>query len=452
MSRIFRISLLVLIILATLPSVLFAQSPASADTLRLSLPDAINRGLQNNLTKQNAALDVLSAHKQVNILVASGLPQVNATINYNRYLQLPVSLVPAEFFGGNPGEFAELAFGTNNTLAVGGTVNQLLFSGSFFIALKATQRLIEQAELQVEASDLQIRDAITRTYFSALIIQENIAIFEKNIAVLAKVLHETTALYNAGFVENIDVDRLTLQLSNLKTQQATLKRQLESVYNLIKLQLVMDFSQPIALNQSLKEFIDLNNVALQIDSLSVQNRIELKQLSLSDQLNDLGIKQLNATRLPTVTAFLSYERRFQSNDFDFFADKWFPTSIAGLQVAVPIFDGLSRRNQVAQRLINKKKIQNGRSQLLQSIDLEVAQAKIAYQNALEQLKSQEANVALAQKIYNVSLVKYKEGVGSSLELTDAESKLFQNQGLYLQAFYNLLIAQTDLRKSMGIYY
>ena len=143
---------------------------------------------------------------------------------------------------------------------------------------------------------------------------------------------------------------------------------------------------------------------------------------------------------------------FQSNDFDFFADKWFPTSIAGLQVAVPIFDGLSRRNQVAQRLINKKKIQNGRSQLLQSIDLEVAQAKIAYQNALEQLKSQEANVALAQKIYNVSLVKYKEGVGSSLELTDAESKLFQNQGLYLQAFYNLLIAQTDLRKSMGIYY
>jgi len=451
MPRIFKILLLVISAFALAYTPLASQN-ASSDTLRLTLSEAISRGLQNNLTKKNAELDVLSAHKQVNVLVATGLPQVNASVDYNRYLQLPISLVPAEFFGGNPGEFAELAFGTNNNLTIGGSVNQLLFSGSFFVALKATQKLIEQVELQVEASDLQIRDAITRTYFSALIIQENIAIFQKNIQVLTKVLNETTALYEAGFVENIDVDRLKLQLSNLQTQQSALNRQLESVYNLLKLQLVMDLNQPVSLSQSLKDFIDLNNVAAQIESLSPKSRIELRQLSMSEYLNDLGIKQINASRLPTVTAFLSYERRFQSNDFDFFTDKWFPTSMAGVQISVPIFDGLGKRNQIAQRLINKKKIQNGRSQLLQSIDLEIAQAKISYQNALEQLKSQENNMALAQKIYNLSLVKYKEGVGSSLELTDAESKLFQNQGLYLQAFYNLLIAQTDLRKSMGIYY
>ncbi|HRI27435.1 MAG TPA: TolC family protein, partial [Chitinophagales bacterium] len=245
---------------------------------------------------------------------------------------------------------------------------------------------------------------------------------------------------------------LQLQLSNLKTQQTALKRQLESVYNLLKLQLVMDLNQPIALTQNLRDFIDPNDLTRQIDTIAFNNRIELKQLNMSDNLNELGIKQLYATRLPTVSAFLSYERRFQSNDFDVFSDKWFPTAVTGLQVSVPIFDGLSRKNQIAQRFINKKKIQNGRTQLLNSFDLEVAQARIAYQNALEQLKSQEANIALAQKIYNVSLTKYKEGVGSSLELTDAESKLFQNQGLYSQALYNLLLAQTDLRKAMGLYY
>lgn len=428
------------------------QAATLSDTLRLSLSDAINQALQKNITRQNNDLDVLYARKQVNILTANGLPQVNANVNYQRFLQLPISLVPAEFFGGTPGEFAEIAFGTNNTIAVNAQASQLLFSGSFFIALQAAKKLVEQAELQIEATENQIRDAIARTYFSALIIQENGVILQKNINVLAQVLTETEAFYKAGFVENLDVDRLQLQLSNLKTQQTALKRQLESVYNLLKLQLVLDLNQPIALTQNLRDFIDPNDLSKQIDTIAFNNRIELKQLNMSDNLNELGIKQLYATRLPTVSAFLSYERRFQSNDFDVFSDKWFPTAVTGLQVSVPIFDGLSRKNQIAQRFINKKKIQNGRTQLLNSFDLEVAQARIAYQNALEQLKSQEANIALAQKIYNVSLTKYKEGVGSSLELTDAESKLFQNQGLYAQALYNLLLAQTDLRKAMGLYY
>ncbi|HRK28155.1 MAG TPA: TolC family protein [Chitinophagales bacterium] len=428
------------------------QADSLSDTLRLGLSDAISQALQKNLTRQNNDLDVLYARKQVNILTANGLPQVNANVNYQRFLQLPISLVPAEFFGGTPGEFAEIAFGTNNTIAVNAQASQLLFSGSFFIALQAAKKLVEQAELQIEATENQIRDAIARTYFSALIIQENGVILQKNINVLAQVLTETEAFYKAGFVENLDVDRLQLQLSNLKTQQTALKRQLESVYNLLKLQLVMDLNQPIALTQNLRDFIDPNDLTRQIDTIAFNNRIELKQLNMSDNLNELGIKQLYATRLPTVSAFLSYERRFQSNDFDVFSDKWFPTAVTGLQVSVPIFDGLSRKNQIAQRFINKKKIQNGRTQLLNSFDLEVAQARIAYQNALEQLKSQEANIALAQKIYNVSLTKYKEGVGSSLELTDAESKLFQNQGLYSQALYNLLLAQTDLRKAMGLYY
>ncbi|OWY20683.1 TolC family protein [Sphingobacteriales bacterium UPWRP_1] len=429
------------------------KSPAGADTLRFSLSEAISQALQHSFTRQNADLDVLSAEKQVKVLMANGLPQVNGSINYSRYLQLPVSLVPAEVFGGNPGEFAELTFGTKNTLSAGADVSQLLFSGTFFIALQATQKLVEQAQMQVSATDNQIRDALTRTYFSALIIQENIGILQKNIDVLDKVLFETTALNQAGFVESLDVDRLRLQLNNLNTQKANLNRQLQSVYNLLKLQMVIDLNQPIALTQQLTDFIDLTDAALQANPEMAKNsRLELKQLSISEQLNDLGIKQLNAQYLPTVAAFLSYERRFQNNNFKLFNERWFPTAIAGLQISVPIFDGLSKKNQVAQRLINKKKIQNGRNQLLRSIDLEIAQAQIAYQNALEQLKSQQEAIALAQKIYDVSLIKYKEGVGSSFELTDAESKLFQNQGLYLQALYNLLIAQTDLRKATGLYY
>lgn len=454
MFRTYKAALLLIALLLQTSLLIQAQSKTfnPADTLRLSLSDAITYALQHSFTRQNADLDVLSAHKQVKQLVANGLPQVNGSINYQRFLQLPVSLVPAEFFGGNAGEFAEITFGTKNTLSAGADVSQLLFSGSFFIALQATQKLVEQAQLQVAATDDQIRDAITRTYFSALIIEENIGVLQKNIDVLNKVLYETTALNKAGFVESLDVDRLTLQLANLKTQQGNLNRQLESIHNLIKLQLVIDLPQPIALTQKLKDFIDLSTSGQQIDTMSIQNRLELKQLAISEQLNDLGIKQLNAQYLPTATAFLSYERRFQNNNFNVFSERWFPTAIIGMQINVPIFDGLSKKYQVAQRLINKRKIQNGRSQLLRSIEVEIAQAKIAYQNALEQLKSQQESITLAQKIYDVSLIKYKEGVGSSFELTDAESKLFQNQGLYLQALYNLLIAQTDMRKAMGIYY
>ena len=185
-------------------------------------------------------------------------------------------------------------------------------------------------------------------------------------------------------------------------------------------------------------------------SLNSYNRLEFKRLDVAMGLNELDIKQIKQQYYPTVAGFFSAKTTFQANDLNIFKkDPWIPTSLVGFNVNIPIFDGQSKKYQLEQRYVNGLKIQNGRSLQQRAIELEIAQAKIGYQNAWDRLQSQQEAIDLAQKIYNTITIKYKAGIGSSFELTDAEQKLFENQNLYINALYDLLKAQQALQKALG---
>ena len=432
---------------------LFVNSAVVAQSLEtFTLKDAQEYALTNNLNMKIKQTDIAIAKEQVNETKAIGLPNVSGGLNYQHFVQLPVSLVPAIFF--NPmaaeGEFAELTFGTKNNLTAKLEASQLLFNGSYLVALEGSKTFVNLSEQNLQQAQIDLKYSVTQSYYNALIAQEQVRLLEMNTANLSKILFETEELNKSGFVEEMDVDRLRLTLNNLKTQIFSAQRGAELALNALKFQMGMDASTPIELSESLQDIVaNLETMAVD-ESFNPESRAEYRLLDQQEKLNELDIKNYRWQRLPNLAAFASYQQTFQNDNFDVFdGDFWFPTFVVGLQLNVPIFQGLGKNAQIAQRELMTVQLRDGKDLLKESFNLEITQAKMNFTSALEQVKSQEENIKLAQKIYDTAIIKYNEGLGSSLEVNSAESSLFETQGLYVQSLLSLVLAKTNLDKALG---
>jgi outer membrane protein len=457
-------------------SLLQAQSSAqnNNDTLKLSLKQAQEYALAHNLNISNAKANVSYAHEKVNELKGIALPQVSGNLQYLYNIQLPAQLVPSDAFGfppflalasgdtlylaqasGEQPEFQKLTFGTKNNLSLNVAVSQLIFDGSYTLGMKAVNMFIDRAQHGVTKSENDIKQAVIDAYTMTLLAKDNVNILNKNIAILKKILNETSEFNKAGFVEQLDVDRLQLSLSNLQVQIKTAERNAELALGLLKFHLGIDLNTPLALTDSLNGLLSDTEKELAVSPLqyvkeAIANRYEIKALQTEKTFADLDIQQIKAKYLPTVAAFLQTQAAFQSDGFNIFkTQSWIPSTYIGLQVSVPIFDGFQKRAQIAQRVILKDQVFYQEDLMQQVIAMQVAQAHTQYVSAYESYKMQQKNIELAQKIHNVTLIKYKEGVGASLEVTDAESKLFEAQAIHIKMLYDLVVAKNALYKAIG---
>jgi|GEM_PF-140161 len=421
-----------------------------------SLQEAKDYALKNNLNVKMKKTDGAMAKEQMREIRATGLPQVGANMNYNRFFQLPTSLVPANEFG-NPeapdDEFLELQFGTKNTVGFSLDANQLIFSGSYLTALEAGKEFASLRSEEVIQSEEQVKFAVSQAYYNVLLAKAQIEILDKNKSNLEQILFETSQLYENGFIEMLDVDRLTLSLSNINIQIVTTKRSLYVAKEFLKFQMGYTEEEDIELSDGLNEILpEIENVVIDdSDVFNPRKRIEYRLLDRQKLLTELDIKNVKWQGYPSLAAFASYQQNWQQNQMKeiFNSNFWFPTFVVGLQLNIPIFSGFRGSANIEQKKLQIVQINQMQSLMKQSFNLELNQTRIEYLSSLEQLNSQRENISLAEKIYNTSVIKYKEGLGSSLEVNAAESELFQTQGLYLQSLYNLLIAKTNLDKANG---
>ncbi|MBC8046017.1 MAG: TolC family protein [Fimbriimonadaceae bacterium] len=420
-----------------------------AQSQAYSLQQAQDYAAQNHNSTKAAALDVLGAQATVGEVLSTGLPQLSGSVDYTNFLKLPTSLIPAEFFGGEPGEFAEVQFGTKQNITAGLSFSQLLFNGSWLVGVNAAKTYVGLLESQQKLTEVDVRKNVELAYYTALVSSESENIWQKNIDNLSKTLNDVTALNKQGFVEEIDVDRLKISLSNLQTNLENVKRQTELAKTFLKFQIGIDVNQEIELTDSLdilqSDFIFIDN------DQNYLSRPEFDILETTRILNDYNVRINKAGYYPSLVLTGSYQQNAQRNEFDFFnADQpWFETALVGVSLQVPIFDGLNKKHKIENAQIGLQKAELMQQTTTQAIQLEIAKAKTDYQNALNDLENQQSNITLAEKIYNVSLIKYQQGVGSSLELTSAESSLFQTQGAYIGALYNLLNAKANLKRALG---
>lgn len=417
-----------------------------------SLAEAISYAEKESSSLKTAALNQAYAKAQVRDYTAIGLPKVSAKVDYNYYIQLPTSLVPANAF--NPmapdDEYLKLKFGTNNNLNLSVTAATLVFDGSYFVGLKAAKGLVELNDMQYKLAEHDIKYGVKSAYLSVLMIQENIKVLEQNIGNLSKMLAETQAYYKSGMVEQLDIDRLELSKSNLESEIDVVRRQMELAYNALKFQMNFPMDAPITLTDSLSTLTEEAADGDLLGDVPFNNRMEIAVLQQSEYLNELNVRRYKMQYAPSVNAFITHQQTLQRNNlFDNDAPGFFPATIAGFSVNIPIFDGTATHWKIQLAKLDKERISLQIKDVKRGIMLEVLNARVNYLNARERWENQQKNLALAEKILNTTKTKYREGVGSSLEITQAEQELYRTQAAQMNALYDLLMAKNSLDKALG---
>ncbi len=430
----------------------FAQAKDSL-SYSFSIQQSIDFALQNQHDIKNAVVDEEIAEKKVNEIMGLGLPQINSSFDLKDFLEIPTSLIPAEIFGGPPGSFAAVKFGTKYQASAGLDASQLIFSGDYFLGLKASKVYVELSSKAIQRTKIEIAATVSKAYYTVLINEERIKLMDANIARIKKAMDDTKVLNDNGFVEKIDLDRLTVTYNNLLVEQEKVQRLLKLGSYLLKYQMGMDINAVLTLTDKLADIkLDISKNVTG-EKFDYSKRVEYDLFETQYKLAALDVKRTRFAYLPNAFAYAGMSGAAQRNSFTIFNPgseyKWYPTTLVGAKVTMPIFTGLQRNAKNQQAKLSMQKAENNIEFIKKSIDLELTSSLTMLQNASESLENQKKNITLAEEVYRLSKLKYEQGVGSNLEMITAETTLKESQTNYFNALFDALVAKIDFDKANG---
>jgi len=436
--RVFVLSTLLVLIAFTG----FGQSSA------FSLRQSLDYALANNQNLLNARIERDISETVVKETLSRGLPQITANSGVAKNLIIPE--VP--FTNPITNEETTIAFQrryNGNALV---NLEQMIFDGSFFVGLEAARTFRQLAEKDQIKTEIDVIEAVTKAYFGVLIAQERLELVDKNFNRLDSLLRETQILYNNGFAEQIDISRVKVQYNNIRTQQTNLKQFEEMSKYLLQFQMGMSVGSYMVLTD------DLGSLELELDNTSSANfnyadRIEYSQLQTNEALAQLDLKNNKVKYIPTINAFINYGgNMFADNTSDLFnlGRSWIPNSAYGVNISIPIFDGFYKSSLIQKNRLQIKQIENQFSLLENNIELEIRDKRSQLINSMERLKTEKENMELGMEVFRVTRIKYQEGVGSNLEVIEAETSYKEAETNYYVALYDALIAKVELEKAIGV--
>jgi outer membrane protein TolC len=430
--------------LLLIPLVVFAFTARAQDakkSFNFSLEQAISHALTNNYSVINAGRDIESSKEKKWETTAMGLPQINAGLDYSNAFVLQKSVVPAEFFGGKPGEFAEVAFGTKHTMFARATLSQLIFDGSYIVALQASKTYLKYYENAKQKTDIEIKEAVINAYGNVLLAQESIAILEKNKATLEKTLFDTKAIYKNGLIEEENVEQLQITLTSINSTLNYNKRLVEVAYKMLKITLGIDINDDLKLTDKL-------------DNLAVSNldlAITKNEFNVLDNINyqmNLELKLQKAKALPSLAANVNFGYNAFGNQFQFFSreQSWFNYSNVGIGLNIPIFSSFARSSRTQQAKIALDQAKTQLSEADQKLKLQFAAAKSDYEFSIEEYANAKTNLGLAERIEKKQQIKFTEGLSSSFDYNDAQRQLYAGQQTYLKSMIDVINKKAALEK------
>lgn len=416
-------------------------------TQHFSLQEAIDYALENNRTSKNAQRDIEAAKQQKWETTATGLPQIDATIDYQNFLKQQVSLIPAEFFGGNPGEFSELTFGTKQSMSATATLRQKLFDGSYLVGLQSAKVYLEISKNAKTKTDLEVRKAVINAYGNVLLAEQSVQILERNKAVLEKNLNDLTQMYKNGLEEEESVEQLQITLSGVDSSLKNTLRLKTLAYQMLNITLGIDVHNKTIVTDNLED-LTLKNMSLALleSEVNIENTIDYLIAENDKKSKELLLKLEKSKALPTLNAFVNggyqgYGDRFNFTCID---QKWFGSSLLGINMNIPIFSSLGRSAATQRAKINLAKSEDDLIETKQKLQLQIASAKSDYQFAIEDYDNKKKNLNLAERIEKKNETKFFEGITSSFDLRQAQTQLYAAQQEFLQAMLDVINKKAEL--------
>jgi len=433
-----------LILLLTHSALIYGQN-RSSDTLFFSLEESMLFAVENNLNAQNARLDVDAADQRIWETAATGLPQVNADVNYNYNINLPTTLIPD--FLGDPSEKIEVQFGTRHFATAGLMGNQLLFSGEYIIGLQAAKIFKEFTQLNRKRTEQEVKRSVIENYYLVLLGEATLELLKDNRDNVKLTYEETLALFKAGFVEEIEADQLEVALIDLQNSVLSMERQILATINLLKYQMGVDREQNIVLTENLADLVATIDIEGTLDQdFNINDNINYQILNDQERLAYMDMKLKRSSYLPSLSAFYSMDFTAQRDEFDFLdgSQDWYRASMVGLSFSLPIFSSGNRRAGVSQKRIAYEQARNSKEFAAEGLEVEFVQYKYDFSNALEKFRSDKKNLELSEKVVRVTKTKYEEGLASSLELTQVNNQYLQALTNYTSSMVELLNAKIKL--------
>ncbi len=459
MMNLIRTFFLTLIMLI-LASFAFGQESALKDTISLSLVDAQKYAAEYNRNIQASKIDVEIAKKLVMETTAMGLPQVNLKADYQHQFTVPEmsfggyynfgSLPPDQFVTGSdlmssyvPGTPIPLGVKDNTTFTL--SVSQLIFSGEYIVGLQASRVYKELSEQSLAVSELKTKESVANSYYVVLVLDENIAILKSSRDLVAKTLEEITKMREQGFMEDTDIDQMKINLSNLETLIISFEGQRLISIKLLKLQIGMDIQQPIKLTNDIESIISADNMEyLKDPEFIIESSPTYKLLQINESLQMLNVKREKSKYLPTIAGFYQHQQKLKTPALDFM-----PKDLIGLTASIPIITSGQRISKIKQAELELEKTRLNKDYASQGMVLEFEAALNTYQIAYKNYLTNKESMDLSVKIYQKNNIKYKEGLISSLDLTQSQDQFLTAQRNYYTSVVNFLNAKVALDRILS---
>jgi len=439
---------------------------------KLSAKQAVDLALKNVTELKNLEIDrqiQLSKNKEY---VAQAFPQIAGTISTQHFFSIPVTLLP-DFISpsvyqvlvdngvrngagtpiskpNDPPQYFPAQFGVPWQSSAGIQFQQLLFQPDLFIAIAATKKAVQLTEANIRVMDDSVKSNVYRAYYSVLIAEKRKSYLETSIKRLQKLKSDQEKLFKNGFAEKLDIDKTQVSLNNLTSTNNQIERLIEIGYASLKFALAIDQKDSLQLTDELSEE-SVKKDLLEMTNFKYTDRDEIQLLNVVKDLQNLDVKRNKLSYVPTIATYFNYSRNALGQEFNLFnfKDKWFKASVWGINMSVPIFDAGQKGQRIRQAKLNLEKTSNTIENLQRAIDLQLSASSILFKNALLTLDVQDQNVALAEKVYNTTLKKYEQGLGSSFELLQTETELENAQSNYFQALYDAVTAKIAYTKALG---
>ncbi len=439
----YRQLFVILMIVLLIPSLSAAQD---ASVREFGLEDVRKFAVSHSYDSKKTQLDILAAKKKLKETIATGLPQINSTLGYMNNLELTTMLIP-NFFEGKFDEKIPVQFGTQHNLNVNFSFSQLLFNGSYFVGLQTSRIYQQLADQNHKRTLTNVLETVTNTYYLILVSDESEKILNTSLANLEKTHYEIREMYKEGFLEETDADLIQISVTRIMNNLQAIRRNKEVGYKLLKFQMGLDLEEKIVLKERLEDILQKINVEQASEGeFKLENNIDFKLMSTQEKLSEMALKNEKAKYLPTITAFYTFQWNAMRDAFNFFNSKerWYRMQVLGVNISIPIFQSGRQSAKVQQASILLQQARNAKRQVSQGLVLEAARSKAALDSAYENYLNTQENMHLSKKVYDVTLIKYKEGVATSMNLTQAHDKFLMSQSEYIQALSGLLSAKNKL--------
>jgi len=424
---------------------LFSQE--DSDVMSLSLKEAQDYAVANNKMVISARYDVQASKAAIWETVSSALPSIEGSASFTNNLKLMTTLLPGEFFG-QPGEKIPVTFGSKFNTGASVQASLLIFNAPLYLGMATTKLANKLSEQNLIKTELDTRESVSTAYFLILVSEESLRILDENILNLNETLRSTRAMFEVGMAESTDVDQMVSNMTMTENSRSSLLRSLELNYNLLRFQLGVEPGAQIKLTETLESLTaGLNVEALLSREFDLENNPEYKMIEGQEMISELALKSQKASALPTLAGFYNIGTNGMGDKIG--DQRWFDNSMTGLSLTVPIFASGQRYSRIKQAQISLDKARNTRELVTEQLLMQEKQLRYDLVNANLQYLAQKDNVEVSKRVYESTENKFRQGMASSLELTQANMLYLQAENNYVSALMSLLQTKVALDRLLN---